>query len=338
MRYCDKSCQQKHWKAEHREVCVGRKEKKHTSRPAPSEPASRELPAPAAPTSATGASAAAIPPRSLSAAPSAPPPPADRGNGGVHATPTPAYLSSAARAAAKKKRQRQKQKQKAAGVGGGAAANASGGIERGGGGGGGAADVGGGGAGAATATAFYGEYVRGSGGAIVRRCAHCGVEESEMTPLQQCVRCKRVAYCSAEHQKKHWSHGGHKDDCAQQQQHHSIIDQVPALLKLGMSTTRICEHLVGAGYVDSVEGLRGKPLGLVELPMDPSDLDLRRYPIPRKVRGVDNSHQLPYIRRKIDGGWAIFANINDDKNLGGDICLNLADNLYCATKYRQVNT
>ena len=310
MRYCDKSCQQKHWTAEHREVCVGRKEKKRTSRPAaPSEPSSLELPVPVAPASAYGAPAAATP-----------------------------SLSPTARAAAKKKRQRQKQKQKAAGVGGGAAANASGGIERGGGGGGGAADVGGGGAGAATATAFYGEYVRGSGGAIVRRCAHCGVEESETTPLQQCVRCKRVAYCSAEHQKKHWSHGGHKDDCAQQQQHHSIIDQVPALLKLGMSTTRICEHLVGAGYVDSVEGLRGKPLGLVELPMDPSDLDLRRYPIPRKVRGVDNSHQLPYIRRKIDGGWAIFANINDDKNLGGDICLNLADNLYCATKYRQVNT
>ena len=167
------------------------------------------------------------------------------------APPPSRFGSSAARAAAKKKKKKKKKK---------SAANAEvGGAEPGacfhtnanvcsccGGAVGGA--VAAAAAAAAAARAFKGDLVRTAGGTDVRQCAHCGVLESEDTPLQQCARCKMVAYCSIEHQKKHWKHGGHKGECGAQRPL-AILEEVKTLFKAGRSTTQICEKLVGMSTI-----------------------------------------------------------------------------------------
>jgi len=42
-------------------------------------------------------------------------------------------------------------------------------------------------------------------------CSCCG-KTSDEKKFPRCKRCKRVAYCSKECQKKHWK-AGHKKDC-----------------------------------------------------------------------------------------------------------------------------
>eukprot|EP00798_Chlamydomonas_sp_ICE-L_P026911 gene26911-4528_t len=47
----------------------------------------------------------------------------------------------------------------------------------------------------------------GSGHALVRACALCGIRKSK-----DCSRCKRTSYCSAERQRTHWRQA-HKSNC-----------------------------------------------------------------------------------------------------------------------------
>lgn len=287
-RYCDKVCQQGHWHAEHRQSCVGRKEKVKKA-------------------GGTGAGAGA-------------------GDGAGARTQQPRFDSSNVRAAAKKKTTKKKKiiiQTNAACTDDSARAYASGGG-------------GGGGGGASSSVKPSDPTAMGDAGARrPRQCGHCGVLESGDTHLKQCAQCKQVAYCSPAHQKEHWNHGGHKGECTAPTPL-SALEKVPALFASGMCAFDICEQLAGSGYIDSVAGKRGKPLCLVELPMVEKDLDLRHYRVPRKGRGSKDEHETPYFKRKDGGGgWIVLANLLDDAGIGMRMCLNLSDNLWHATKFRE---
>lgn len=54
------------------------------------------------------------------------------------------------------------------------------------------------------------QYILFTGDPIDSRiCVGCGVSEA----IQQCSRCKTVAYCGKECQKEHWVNGGHREVC-----------------------------------------------------------------------------------------------------------------------------
>ena len=44
--------------------------------------------------------------------------------------------------------------------------------------------------------------------AATKSCAVCGIQAN----LQTCIRCRKVYYCSREHQKAHWK-SVHKREC-----------------------------------------------------------------------------------------------------------------------------
>ena len=59
----------------------------------------------------------------------------------------------------------------------------------------------------------------------------CGLPNCQTTALQKCSRCKRVYYCSKEHQTKHWKQ--HKHDCKVHEQNGKSNVNTQALFQIG---------------------------------------------------------------------------------------------------------